>query len=197
MTYLEELFEKADRLHQDIRIVSGNIYLGAKLYDTFTLSTIRPLLDIINSCFNGRYKDYCFTKTDKNEDIYLTQIANCHDGIVAMQVAKLTAEIEGGHKCIVLPTTTATDILTPFCEHRDHILAISTEPIPNYGELVATLKCHNASDFITISSNYKTLIFPHYKVAFEQLALDGLRNNQTILIVSDNVKFPYHDIVFL
>ena len=80
MTYLEELFEKADRLHQDIRIVSGNIYLGAKLYDTFTLSTIRPLLDIINSCPNGRYKDYCFTKTDKNEDIYLTQIANCHDG---------------------------------------------------------------------------------------------------------------------
>ena len=61
MTYLEELFEKADRLHQDIRIISGNIYLGAKLYDTFTLSTIRPLLDIINSCPNGRYKDYCFT----------------------------------------------------------------------------------------------------------------------------------------
>lgn len=197
MTYLEELFEKADRLHQDIRIVSGNIYLGAKLYDTFTLSTIRPLLDIINSCPNGRYKDYCFTKTDKDNGLYLTHIANCHDGIVAMQVAKLTAEIEGGHRCIVLPTATATDVLTSFCEHRGHILAISTEPMPNYGELATTLKCHSANDFITISGNYKTLIFPHYKAAFEQLALDGLRNKQTIIIVSDNVKLPYHDIVFL
>lgn len=197
MTYLEELFEKADRLHQDIRIVDGTIYLGAKLYDTFTLSTIRPLLDIINACPNGRYKDYCFTKTDKNEDIYLTHIANCHDGIVAMQVAKLTAEIEGGHKCIVLPTATATDVLTQFCEHRSRALAISTKPMPDYGKGVATLKCHSANDFITISNNYKTLIFPHYKVAFEQLVLDGLRNNQTIIIVSDNVKLPYHDIVFL
>ena len=197
MTYLEELFEKADRLHQDIRIVSGNIYLGAKLYDTFTLSTIRPLLDIINSCPNGRYKDYCFTKTDKNKDIYLTQIANCHDGIVAMQVAKLTAEIEGGHKCIVLPTATATDILKQFCQHRSSIIAISTESMPDYGETVATLKCHSANDFITISDNYKTLIFPQYKALFEQLVLDGLRNNQTIIIVSDNVKLPYHDIVFL
>lgn len=197
MTYLEELFEKADRLHQDIRIVSGNIYLGAKLYDTFTLSTIRPLLDIINGCPNGRYKDYCFTKTDKNEDIYLTQIANCHDGIVAMQVAKLTAEIDSGHKCIVLPTATATDVLTRFCEHRGHTLAISTKPMPDYGKGVTTLKCHNANDFICINNNYKTLIFPHYKAAFEQLALDGLRNNQTVIIVSDNVKFPYHDVVFL
>lgn len=197
MTYLEELFEKADRLHQDIRIVDGNIYLGAKLYDTFTLSTIRPLIDIINACPNGRYKDYCFTKTDKDNGLYLTHIANCHDGIVAMQVAKLTAEIEGGHKCIVLPTATATDVLTQFCEHRSRALAISTKPIPDYGKHVATFKCHSANDFITISNNYKTLIFPHYKVAFEQLVLDGLRNNQTIIIVSDNVKLPYHDIVFL
>ena len=197
MTYLEELFEKADRLHQDIRIVSGNIYLGAKLYDTFTLSTIRPLLDIINSCPNGRYKDYCFTKTDKNEDIYLTHIANCHDGIVAMQVAKLTAEIEGGHRCIVLPTTTATDVLTQFCEHRSSTLAISTESMPDYGKHVATLQCSHANEFNFISNNCKTLIFPQYKALFEQLVLDGLRNNQTIIIVSDNVKLPYHDIVFL
>lgn len=197
MTYLEELFEKADRLHQDIRIASGNIYLGAKLYDTFTLTTIRPLLDIINACPNGRYKDYCFTKTDKDNGLYLTHIANCHDGIVAMQVAKLTAEIEGGHHCIVLPTATATDVLTQFCEHRSRTLAISTDPIPDYGKAVATIKCHSANDFITISSNYKTLIFPHYKALFEQLVLDGLRNNQTIIIVSDNVKLPYHDIVFL
>ena len=184
-------------MHQDIRIASGNIYLGAKLYDTFTLTTIRPLLDIINACPNGRYKDYCFTKTDKNEDIYLTQIANCHDGIVAMQVAKLTAEIEGGHRCTVLPTATATDVLKQFCEHRSRTLAISTDPIPDYGQTIASLKCHSANDFITISSNYKTLIFPHYKALFEQLVLDGLRNNQTIIIVSDNVKLPYHDIVFL
>lgn len=197
MTYLEELFEKADRLHQDIRIVSGNIYLGAKLYDTFTLSTIRPLLDIINGCPNGRYKDYCFTKTDKDNGLYLTQIANCHDGIVAMQVAKLTAEIEGGHKCIVLPTATATDVLTHFCEHRSRTIVISTEPMPDYGKHIATLKCHHADEFICVSNNCKTLIFPHYKAAFEQLALDGLRNNQTVIIVSDNVKFPYHDVVFL
>lgn len=197
MTYLEELFEKADRLHQDIRIASGNIYLGVKLYDTFTLSTIRPLLDIINACPNGRYKDYCFTKTDKDNGLYLTHIANCHDGIVAMQVAKLTAEIEGGHRCIVLPTATATDVLTQFCEHRSRTIAISTDPMPDYGERVATLKCRSANDVITINSNYKTLIFPQYKVAFEQLVLDGLRNNQTIIIVSDNVKLPYHDIVFL
>lgn len=197
MTYLEELFEKADRLHQDIRIVSGNIYLGAKLYDTFTLSTIRPLLDIINSCPNGRYKDYCFTKTDKDNGLYLTHIANCHDGIVAMQVAKLTAEIEGGHRCIVLPTATATDVLTSFYEHRSHTLAISTDPMPDYDKEVATLKCHSANDFITISSNYKTLIFPQYKALFEQLALDHLRHKGIIIIVSDNVKFPYHDIVFL
>lgn len=197
MTYLEELFEKADRLHQDIRIVDGNIYLGVKLYDTFTLSTIRPLLDIINNCSNGRYKDYCFTKTNKDNGLYLTQIANCHDGIVAMQAAKLTAEIEGGHRCIVLPTATATDILTQFCENHGHAIAISTNPMPDYGKHVATLKCHKADEFITISNNYKTLIFPHYKAAFEQLALDGLRHNKTIIIVSDNVKLPYHDIVFL
>lgn len=197
MTYLEELFEKADRLHQDIRIVDGNIYLEAKLYDTFTLSTIRPLLDIIKACPNGRYKDYCFTKTDKDNGLYLTHIANCHDGIVAMQVAKLTAEIESGHKCIVLPTATATDVLTQFCEHRSRTIAISTDPMPDYGERVATLKCRSANDVITISSNYKTLIFPQYKALFEQLVLDGLRNNQTIIIVSDNVKLPYHDIVFL
>ena len=197
MTYLEELFEKADRLHQDIRIVSGNIYLGAKLYDTFTLSTIRPLLDIINSCPNGRYKDYCFTKTDKDNGLYLTQIANCHNGIVAMQVAKLTAEIKGGHRCIVLPTATATDVLTSFCEHRSRTIAISTKPMPDYGKHIATLKCHHADEFITISNNCKTLIFPHYKAAFEQLALDHLRHKGIIIIVSDNVKFPYHDIVFL
>lgn len=197
MTYLEELFEKADRLHQDIRIVSGNIYLGAKLYDTFTLSTIRPLLDIINSCPNGRYKDYCFTKTDKNEDIYLTHIANCHDGIVAMQVAKLTAEIKGGHHCIVLPTATATDVLTHFCEHHSRTIAISTEPMPDYGKHIATLKCHHADEFICVSNNCKTLIFPHYKAAFEQLALDHLRHKGIVIIVSDNVKLPYHDIVFL
>lgn len=197
MTYLEELFEKADRLHQDIRIVSGNIYLGAKLYDTFTLSTIRPLLDIINNCPNGRYKDYCFTKTDKDNGLYLTQIANCHDGIVTMQVAKLTAEIEGGHKCIVLPTATATDVLTHFCEHRSRTIAISTEPMPDYGKHIATLKRHHADEFICVSNNCKTLIFPHYKATFEQLVLDGLRNNQTIIIVSDNVKLPYHDVVFL
>ena len=197
MTYLEELFEKADRLHQDIRIASGNIYLGAKLYDTFTLTTIRPLLDIIKACPNGRYKDYCFTKTDKDNGLYLTQIANCHDGIVAIQVAKLTAEIEGGHKCIVLPTATATDVLTHFCKHRSRTIAISPEPMPDYGKHVTTLKCHNVDKFICISNNYKTLIFPHYKAAFEQLALDGLHNQQTIIIVSDNVKFPYHDIVFL
>ena len=197
MTYLEELFEKADRLHQDIRIVSGNIYLGAKLYDTFTLSTIRPLLDIINNCPNGRYKDYCFTKTDKNKDIYLTHIANCHDGIVAMQVAKLTAEIEGRHKCIVLPTATATDVLTHFCKHRSRTIAISTEPMPDYGKHIATLKCHHADEFICVSNNCKTLIFPHYKAAFEQLALDHLRHKGIVIIVSDNVKLPYHDIVFL
>lgn len=197
MTYLEELFEKADRLHQDIRIVSGNIYLGAKLYDTFTLSTIRPLLDIINSCPNGRYKDYCFTKTDKNEDIYLTHIANCHDGIVAMQVAKLTAEIKGGHRCIVLPTATATDILTQFCEHRSSTIAISTEPMPDYGKHVATLQCSHANEFNFISNNCKTLIFPHYKTAFEPLALDHLRHKGIVIIVSDNVKLPYHNIVFL
>ena len=69
--------------------------------------------------------------------------------------------------------------------------------MPDYGKHVATLKCHNADEFICISNNYKTLIFPHYKAAFEPLALDGLRNNQTIIIVSDNVKLPYHDIVFL
>lgn len=197
MTYLEELFEKADRLHQDIRIASGNIYLGAKLYDTFTLSTIRPLLDIINSCPNGRYKDYCFTKTDKDNGLYLTQIANCHDGIVAMQVAKLTAEIEGGHRCIVLPTATATDVLTHFCEHRSRTIAISTEPMPDYGKHIATLKCHHADEFICVSNNCKTLIFPHYKAAFEQLALDHLRHKGIVIIVSDNVKLPYHDIVFL
>ena len=197
MTYLEELFEKADRLHQDIRIVSGNIYLGVKLYDTFTLSTIRPLLDIINVCPNGRYKDYCFTKTDKDNGLYLTHIANCHDGIVVMQVAKLTAEIEGGHHCIVLPTATATDVLTQFCQNRSQTIAISTEPMPDYGKHVGTLQSHHADKFTFISNNCKTLIFPHYKAAFEQLALDHLRHKGIVIIVSDNIKLPYHDIVFL
>ena len=197
MTYLEELFEKADRLCQNVRIVDGLVYLGPKLYDTFTPTTIRPLLDLINNCPNGRYKDYCFTKTVKDKGLYLTQISNCHDGIIAMQVTKLVAEVEGGHRCIIVPTATATDVLTSFCEHRGHTIAISTDTIPNYGETVATLKCHHADEFISISNNYQTFIFPHYKTTFEQLALDGLRHNKTVILVSDDVKFPYHDVVFL
>ena len=118
MTYLEELFEKWPFASRHPVSSAENIYLAAKLYDTFTLPTIRPLLDIISSCPTTVAIKTIVTKTDKNEDIYLTHIANCHDGIVAMQVAKLTAESEGGHKCIVLPTTTIQISSTPFCEHR-------------------------------------------------------------------------------
>lgn len=183
MTYLEELFEKADRLCQDVRIIDGLIYLGPKLYDTFTTDAIKPLLNTLTNCPNGRYKDYCFTAIQKDNALYLTHIADCHDGIVAMQIAKLTAEIEGGNKLIVLPPTTAKEILTQF--YKDKTVTVD----PNDNRVVIEADASTESEVI--------VVFPHYAVTDEAIVLDVIRDGNIALIVSDNVKLPYHNVVFL